>query len=1540
MKLYFENCFSENILESSLFKINKNRFNSVQKNIPYEEKYLNKKKHFEHLLDLKFCTIKTRNIVADPNQYISNDNDNLNNNEFCVYFILRQWSKFENEYNKNKGENNSKKVKSYVVIGKHTHNNFKCFYEEFQVEIINYNVETTGFFIQIHVNKNQNKIFLLSSKECALIRNKLIKNNFVRAELLLQNKVLNISPKRKIIKAEWYNKSNNVIALLTYEKIASIKPYNCNFRAIIRLINTNSPISEEIKIIIPDSDILQNKINEDLNYLKSDNMEIKEKFVEKSDDDKNCSEFNSFHKNNDAIENTRESEYVEIIENNECKEGKNNPINNEVSNFNGNYFVDKYNENRCNMNYTNNVNTLKYVEKIENTSNSDHFNIENYNESNCNGHHYSNNDNYNVAINDSNNNTNNDNDYNDTKNSVNSDNINNNINVNNNNNNNNINVNNNNNNNINVNNNNNNNINVNNNNNINVNNNNNRNNTKIKEKIYHSQNSEYIETSDSSENCDISLKKKYISDEFDSILNYYNDDLTNNDFKEKFFSHSIDNKVKRSISKKNKYKNLVVDFCFGSISENIIWIETCLFLLFKNGLILIYSPIITRKCYISYYLLHELNEIKKRKDKCYEYKEDFLEYYDYFKNCSIIKYRSKYVCMNFKQKEEKIYYLPYVINCLKNSFYNSINLIYYNNLVLICICDKFGYISFLLLNYYITPFISMDSKNKNKNISSLEGKKEHFFNIFNNNENVILKKMNLEKIKHLINKENYEQYYNKLGNKYQINYILEKIDKQNIRKYKYKNKMDKYINKEKQLTTNDDKVAKPLNHIQDKKKSSFKEMFVPYSNETYSNNKKFIDEKHNGDVFLSCYEDLNEMVQNEMDFEINIEFYLLNILFYDSYYTGMSNVRSIVLCNNNLLCFNNNKIIILNLIWLKLFHVVFYLLYLKNFLLAKLIYDFCINNLYMKTSIFKSKINFYEFDYYNYLLLDYTKQLCHHNFAKLFKMEEKVLNDNYKEKNFNIYQSNLLYNVEYVLYPVTIEDEYTMLDNNIKSVYFIFTHYINLDCQRKEKLFMNESINYFTCAIYKKLFLIYDCFKLILSSNTDKIKRKDKKTEIQLIEKKNSNPFCILSKQTKLRNYIINSITLNDEEMENDIYKNMFSCYMKSLYRDYISELFKKNSIYYNRNLDIFNILNYSGTTKKNNVNNTICKINDKTYTNCTEKLFKTSSKKWYNYNNEINEYKNRKYEESNDSSNGGYEDNDNSGMDRINYEINSCKENTKDENMENESYKYNSKENYNIGEYTYMYNNKNETNKEFNGDDIIPSNLNYEFKDFTNKFPNENCDSSIQLLRDTFVILDKSIINDKFKDIKKDKNKLSKEIILKLKTLDNNQIDSNTIINDMKNYILTSDKEKYENVECIDLIKKLIKIKNDYIDVKDYYLKKNNININNSFNSKDQIASLENILKCYYFFLGLNSYYEKKFKKIKNKIIKIMTYKVINLIEVNSNFQNTIKSINEKKLSLKKNIYMCNENQKLIKKKFNLLKKRIILYNQLNNENVRNKQF
>lgn len=89
------------------------------------------------------------------------------------------------------------------------------------------------------------------------------------------------------------------------------------------------------------------------------------------------------------------------------------------------------------------------------------------------------------------------------------------------------------------------------------------------------------------------------------------------------------------------------------------------------------------------------------------------------------------------------------------------------------------------------------------------------------------------------------------------------------------------------------------------------------------------------------------------------------------------------------------------------------------------------------------------------------------------------------------------------------------------------------------------------------------------------------------------------------------------------------------------------------------------------------------------------------------------------------------------------------------------------------------------------------------------------------------------------------------------------------------------------------------------------------------QMAFVQNIIKHYYFFLGLNNYYENKFKKIQRRITEILSYKIIHFLKSHSHLQNVGKSIIQKNSDLVEDIKKCYEKQKLIKNKFNLLKKK-----------------
>ncbi|CXI17415.1 conserved Plasmodium protein, unknown function [Plasmodium berghei] len=1450
MNLYDEDCSLDKLLPNSIFLINKYRIDNVKKNIPYEEKYLNKKKHFDNLLDLKLCCIKKKigikdisyikednkidskngkknlcqNIIEQP---FNNNKDNIDEKEksqrYCktndmpingmenyyVYFILRQWC-IENVYDKIEKKN---QIISYVIIGKHIHENNNCFYEEVKVEILNYNVEKDGFFVQIHGNGDN--IFLLSQQECILVKNKYIKNNFAKAELILNNKHFKISKKRKIIKGEWFNKSKNIITLLTYEQVIPYKLFTCNYRGIIRLINIkNKNIKEEIKIVLPDISILLQKIQN----------------------------------NNDDIGNLKKK-----ISTNMNKNYENLKL----------CAIEKRESNDL-------INQKDYTNFDESEEKSTSFSNK---KGKCEEYQNKNEYKYGCASN-------------------------------------------------------------------------------YSEKTY-----------DSCKNY-----KKNMNLGFDSMVNYYADDLgltstevntiwgyeNGKEKKQKNISRirnkkSEINKQKRYLYNKYKYQNLAVDFCFGSINENVLWIETCIFILLKVGIILIYSPIFTKKCYISYPLLYELNQIRigneRTNRESISYNQEFLEYYNFFENCSICKYEEKYVCIQFDKnhnkndnkksdanyisgkeskdntnidEEKEMEYIPYVINCLKPSEYKCINLIYYNSLVIICVCSKLGYISFFLLNYFITPCISLNIKNNHLYYDKGNKTKKHvtfslfkkknepfFFNIFNNKENAHLEKMDISAFTNLINKEKYDDYKQKMKN----NYIVKDLITHKNEEEKKQKKYIEYCNEDSSSSDiqneikksaienvdklKNDKIIESLNKMKKKKKKN------RILTEKYKENVK---KKKDDELFFSCYEEINEIYEDKIDKELRFEYYILNVLFFDSYYTGMLNVKCIVLNDNNLICFNNNKVIIINLLWLKFVYVIVYLISVKHILSARLMYEICTNSLYMKATIFKSKINFYEFDYYSYLLLDHTKQLCYDNFIKLFKnKKEEVLLKSYQDinkvENFDIFQSNVLYNVQYLLHPVVIQiDDHDISNDKLNEVYFIFTHYINLESQRKNQLFMNKDINFFTCPIYKNIFLIYDCFKFNLYKDHLQLQNKDNGTTTYLVKKKkNYKPFCILGQNennTKLINYIINTKVIDDDSIDIVMYKNILSFYIYSRCNDYMNELIKKNFIFYIGKKSIHNKTHTNNFIINNNNENdnypkiqsilnekSVSKMSDIT-TNLTNGNHQGALIKYSNFMNMNSE-----------------------PMLGLKYGRN---------------YNYKNKiiysKNIPINVTNFMA--------------ITTRNLTY------SKSSNNLCDNNpiVGFLKNAFLLLyNTNTLTDQTKD--KNNNKIYKDIMSKINNSNNisqnfEAINPEFFITSLKHYIKNMDVKKSDGLECAMLIKKLIKIKNDYIHVKDYYLKKYDIHLiwKNPIGQNDenqQMAFVQNIIKHYYFFLGLNNYYENKFKKIQRRITEILSYKIIHFLKSHSHLQNVGKSIIQKNSDLVEDIKKCYEKQKLIKNKFNLLKKK-----------------
>ncbi|GAW82845.1 hypothetical protein, conserved [Plasmodium gonderi] len=1578
MKRHLQNEPSEHVLEYALLTINKNRINCVQKNIPYEESYLIKKKKYDNLLDLKFCHIRRK---SNQNYSLDNTLSNIhcsnghtarsheNNggietncnqwkgrNQSSAYFILRQWCQqqphheerlceekdlkrednfrvevdklnrentphgfstpygrnslyrtFHNRASSHKGRGKNVPI-SYVVIGIHKHrNNTRCSYEEMTVEMVNYNVEEDGFYVQIHVDASEKYMFLLSNNEIVLIRNiNKEKNNFIQGEFILHNKLLNIPIKRKIMKTEWFPKSPNVISLLTYEQTEVYKFYPCKFRSVIRLINIKEEPHLEIKIVIPDIDIFHRKIrNENIENIKEELHKMREI---------NSSLY---------LSNTGEVQNMETDSNRILQmQGKN--LN---QHYNCSETWDQASSNHIVQNYHQGEHDKNSCEKMS--------------------------------------------------------------------------------------------------------------------KVY----------------TNLELKKN------SNTCHNRNEDLGVIYVRENTQSDHAKNEEKIYLSKKDKYKNLVVDYCFGSLSENILWVETCLFVLLKDGIILIYTPIITNECYISYSLFEEITRIQQlriKKNKCTdgaycdsksineEYSEDFLSHYEYFKNISVTQYREKFVCIKFNEEKNNTHgdstrissidrngdnprgrttqrrnmpshhtyttfsYAPYVINCMKGSTYRCINLLYTNQLVFICVSDKFGYVSFIMLNYYITPSMSMStavsSDNTTKeqpkeskfqkaiNMLSHKKKKElFFFNIFNINENVIFEKMTLANLTNLINKDRYDEYYNRMNNSYQVSFlrrkmaqrnasqkdspgvqsthVRESVERENLEKgeaaERDENSLENVKNgqtsgKKRQVRIEDNYLEevhrKTLNQIikterddeidsichgLSKKKSLYVEVLAKKNNrEEEEKRKEKAKNKTNpihGKVcisdesddkmedFFSCYEDDKEIMEKEINEEINIQYNMLNVLLFDTYYTGMNNIRTIVLNSHNLLCFSFDKIILLHLVWIKFVNVIFYIIYLKNFLSAKLIHEMCKNGLYINTTIYKATISFYQFDYYTYLLFDHTKQLSYDSFVHLFSGDigSNLTNKNSKcitdtQINFDHFQSSILYKVQYILNPIIIEDEDVMFQGKkSQDVYFIFTHFINLDSQRKEKLFMSNNINFFTCSVYKNLFLIYDCFKLHIIKKDIQNRDPDKRITTHLLvrgKNKNVKTFCPILRQSKLRNFYISTESVDDDSVDLKLYTNMLAFYINSRCNDYMNMLIKKNFIFYQGKLTLSNvmIINRNGYSKgKNPLNNDASTGMDgkmiKYMHNDDSPVDISTQMTYLNDNRNMGKYNKR-------SSSRMWSEQDN--------EI--CKGNTGNMTSSRDI-----KKGLINPAVNYIYHMKNEPDVHFkrnHNPNILQESKEIEFLKhaFTILHINDKNDESLLENRNTR--LNEEIISTVWKKYNSRRtNSCSNSMI--------DQINPENLINDIKNHILRGDSNKNENVQCHLLVKKLIKIKNDYIHVKDYYLKKNNINLDmQPSDIKSKIYLLEKYIKLYYFFLDLNSYYENKFKKIKKRIIHSLAHNVIHFIKSHITIQNMSKALAEKNNILINDMNLCYQKQKLIQEKFTLLKKRVLLHNFLNSEQFRKK--
>ncbi|VWU52992.1 conserved protein, unknown function, partial [Hepatocystis sp. ex Piliocolobus tephrosceles] len=488
--------------------------------------------------------------------------------------------------------------------------------------------------------------------------------------------------------------------------------------------------------------------------------------------------------------------------------------------------------------------------------------------------------------------------------------------------------------------------------------------------------------------------------------------------------------------------------------------------------------------------------------------------------------------------------------------------------------------------------------------------------------------------------------------------------------------------------------------------------------------------------------------------------------------------------------------------------------------------------------------------------------------------------------------------------------------------------YVNLDCQRKEKLFMNENINFFTCNIYKKLFLIYDCFKLNIYKNNDHLTTQNMQTKTQLIQKKNVNTvntttlvttnnnnnmatittvvnntnkrikkktkekknyksLCILSKHTNIRNYLINVNIVDDYSTDINIYKQLYSFYINAKCNNYMNELIKKEFVFFNGKGDITDVIRNVLFFKQINKKHKYTFINEIKQTNAFnhKRLDNYATNQVYNKTmyhnnneNEIEDYKNRT--KTNEYCNNNWmlyttKNNDS-------YEANYSSTVNEKKGIEQRGFTnfIDNNNNLMVNPVSYNSQNKQNINTKFvkNGIIIRDSDLTdkicyktdngtvgHVFGDKTSEnITNDINDLSLKMFQNIFVLLCTDNHDNKKEmlsvDYTKDNYKfhLNNKIISKMdnQVLYNNDkanVDYKALISDIKNYILTDSVKINTNVECAKLIKKLIKIKNDYIRVKDYYLEKNNINVR-SLGECDKVMLLEKIIKTYYFFLGLNS--------------------------------------------------------------------------------------
>ncbi|SCO69214.1 conserved Plasmodium protein, unknown function [Plasmodium vivax] len=1522
---------SENVLEYALLAVNQSRVNCVQKNVPFEESYLIKKKKHDHLLDLKFCHLRRGAAAPDSSSSAGGEDGAIgaigedggrgdvgSRGHSSAYFILRQWSEKLGrgggahwEGNPKRGDSLSEQgdalngggspngrrrpscerahpPTSYVIIGTHRHGSgAPCSYEEMTVEIPNYDVEVDGFYVQIHVDPNEEDIFILSSKELILIKKKKKKKNYIQGQYLLHRKHLDIPSKRKIIKAEWFHKSNHVVSLLTYEHVEASKFFPCKFRSVIRLINVEGEAREEVKIVIPHMDVIHRK-------LKKENLEDIKKELFK------MGEINSSLHLPDEVSGKSSTEQMQ----------RGGPP-------------------HCNGNNT------QGVEKSPSHDKANCLPVQN------------------------------------------------------------------------------------------------------DEEGYTNMSATHMDGKGKNASSNHSISTHLVVDSSRGTTDPPSDQILSRE--------------KKQLAKKNKYKNLVVDYCFGAPSENIPWIETCLFVLLKDGLILIYTPIITSEWYVSYFLMRELSRIRQRgvekgagttgegadgqqgdgqrsdmqrgegEGLDEEYAEDFLTHYDHFRGVSVREYRERDVWVSFDPGEQRagrgvtwgsgyangdvgggegfngegfggggsvpgsahrsryragaaFCYVPYVVNCLRSSTYRSIGLLYCNHLVIIAVADKFGYVSFVLLNYFITPHIVIPIPGRNEtdsgntlkkamNFLSLKKKKKSFFfSIFNLNDNAIFENMTLAGLANLVNRDRYDEYYRRVkSGSYEMASLTGKMAQRGAARERARmeeahhegggpvsrisgvngvngvshvNRISRINgdgactllrgdprNEQRQSGANlrQTKIdaIKLASSGTQKKKALFKERLTKKRETNEMGKHKDSPGSactSDGDIierddFFSCYEDDKEILEKQINDEVNLQFHPLSVLYFDSYCTGMTNVRTIVLSNHSLLCFNNDKVMHVHLVWVKFVSVIFHLLHLKNLLCAKLIHEMCKNGLYMSTTIFKAPISFHQFDYYAYLLLDHTKRLDRGTFAGLFAGGSGIGSDTATQgagapDNFDRLQSSALYDVQCVLHPVVVQESNSggsggrcgsggasQGSHPPSEVYCIFTHFVNLDSQRKEKLFMSRNINFFTSSVYKNLFLIYDCFKLRIVSRPESSNLPAEGTKNTLLlvrEKRKCKPLCHIPPQAKLRNFYISTEVVDDDSMDLNTYANMLSLYVNSRCNDYMNSLIKRSFIFYQGRGGLCSMfLNRDAAAKgESTLRRGVNAVGPRKMIThmCRGSVGVSSSPRLplCSESNHVGELSPRS-----------------AAL-------------LWGKHVENVR-----------GESSYLTHGR-----------LTPNG-----RSATTGNHQLHSTEEIDFLKHVFVILH-SNDNEGGNDIH-GKNPMCEESTSAVCKKYNcgvgstvEQVNPETLINDIKVHVLKGDSKKCENLPCTMLLKKLIKVKNDYIHVKDYFLKKKKINLDSlPSDIKGKINFLEQVVQVYYFFLDLNFYYENKFEKIKKRIIHSLGVDVIHFVKSHASLQNMSKALIEKNATLVKDIQLCYQKHQLIRDKFNLLRKRILLHSLVNSQ-------